>query len=266
MFLGIGVGVAAVAVLLILLLVANGTVAPPPGEGSPAAEETTIEAPIGLEAAAAAFAVRLRWQPPEGGPPPGGYEVSRDGEQLDVVDATEFVDGEAVPGQRYVYEVRSLGPDDLVSTPAKVSVKTRNAPPRTARFEGLFNVRVKVLSTSGYEDAPNSSQTGWRFRPRCRAGRCPVRWFDIHANTFQITLRLKGGAYSGSGSGQLNVRCGSALSSSSVTLNLRPTKAGEVDGEWRVTSFEGTFRHTEPAQLGCVTSSASTSVVGRLVD
>lgn len=93
-----------------------------------------------------------------------------------------------------------------------------------------------------------------------------MQWFDLHSNTFKSTLRLKSGAYRCSGSGQLNVRCGGAVSTSSVTLRLRPTKANDVGGECRVTTLEGTFTHTESAQLGCVTSRATVSVLGRLVD
>lgn len=265
-FLAIGTGGAALAIVLVLVLWGSGQTTTPPDAASPK-EEPSITAPAGIEATTGAFKVRLRWQPPEGGAPEGGYEISRDGEDLEVVDAdtTTFVDEEAVPGQRYLYEVRSLE-GDLVSTPAKLKVETEEAPPHTARLEGVFNVQATIVSESGYQESPDKARIGWRFRPRCAQGPCPVQWFDLHSNTFKITLRLQGGAYSGSGSGQLNVRCGSAVSTSSVTLRLRPTKANDVAGEWRVTTLEGTFTHTEASQLGCVSSRATVSVLGRLVD
>lgn len=266
LFLAIGSGAAVLAIVLAVILTRSGPTTPPVDVASPD-EEPSIAAPAGLEATPGAFKVRLRWQPPEGGAPESGYEVSRDGEDLEMVDAdtTTFVDEEAVPGQRYLYEVRSLE-GDLVSTPAKLKVETEEAPPHTARLEGVFNVQATIVSESGYQESPDKARLGWRFRPRCGQGPCPVQWFDIHSNTFKITLRLKGGAYSGSGSGQLNVNCGSAVSTSSVTLRLRPTKANEVAGEWRVTTLEGTFTHSEGAQLGCVGSRATVSVLGRLVD
>jgi hypothetical protein len=266
LFLAIGGGGAALAIVLVLVLLGTGPTTTLQDAASPD-EEPTITAPAGLEANAGTFKVRLQWQPPEGGAPEGGYEISRDGEDLDLVDAdtTTFVDEEAVPGQRYLYEVRSLE-GDLVSTPAKLKVETEEAPPHTARLEGVFNVQATIVSESGYEESPDKTRLGWRFRPRCPQGPCPVQWFDIHSNTFKITLRPKGGAYSGSGSGQFNVRCAGTVSTSSVTLRLRPTKANDVAGEWRVTTLEGTLTHTEAAQLGCVTSRATVSVLGRLVD
>jgi hypothetical protein len=270
LFLAIGIGGAGLAIVLaivlILVLTRSGPTTTLTDADSPE-EELTITAPAGLEANTGAFKVRLQWEPPEGGAPQDGYEITRDGEDLEVVDAdtTTFVDEEAVPGQRYLYEVRSLD-GDLVSTPAKVKVETEEAPPHTARLEGVFNVQATIVSESGYEESPDRTSIGWRFRPRCPQGPCPVQWFDIHFNSFKITLRLKGGAYSGSGSGQVNVHCGGADSISSVTLRLRPTKADEVGGEWRVTTLEGTFTHAEAAQLGCVSSRATVSVLGRLVD
>jgi hypothetical protein len=74
-----------------------------------------------------------------------------------------------------------------------------------------------------------------------------------------------GARYSGSYHGYFHVHCGEARTASDVTLQLHVAKAKSVFGGWRAVKLVGTLKHSEPAQLGCVSSSATLAFTARLV-
>jgi hypothetical protein len=192
------------------------------------------------------------------------YGVYRDGAEIAELDGgeTSYTDRQVVPGSVYWYEIESRAAG-LVSDRAFSEVTVPLPPLRAARLAGVFNVRTKVESSSGYSDL-SSASFGWRFRPRCGQGACDVRWSDLQTKTIRATLARRGTRYRGSYRGFFYVQCGSARAISAVELDVRVTAARVLGSEWRVTRFEGTVAQSEAEQLGCVASEARMSIRGRV--
>lgn len=217
--------------------------------------------PENLSAEAGRFEVTLSWSAPEG--TVEGYRVYRDDLFRGALpsSATSYVD-EAVPGEAYEYTVEAFA-GSRISEPASITIRTERAPLKLARLEGTFRVATKVVSDTGYQNYA-ASRMSWRFKPKCADGACNVVWRDLSFKGLRTDLKQRGTNYRGEDSGAFNVSCGESTSVSDVTVSIKVTKARAVSGEWRVAKFVGTFTHTESAQGGCVTSSATLSIRGNL--
>jgi hypothetical protein len=244
-------------------------VAEPPSSTVPSAAVAPapaqrIAAPEDFEARASAFRVVLGWTAPERAE---GYRIFRDGVALTqgvLASDSTYADDTVVPGKRYVYEIEALGANDALSVRSSVSTTTPVPPLRAARLEGVFAVKARFVSKTGYGDYTVSTY-GWRLRPACRQGACDVTWRDLHQPGNRAKLVRRGSRYRGSFSGGFGLECAGARVSSSVTLDLEVTKARAHEGEWRATAVEGSIEHSEAAQLGCRASRAEVAVRGRLV-
>jgi hypothetical protein len=264
--------VAAVAVAAFVVRSRGGSAAPPT---SPATSPPTTPGPspslvpvTDLSAEASFFSISLHWVQPPGATPVETYEVFRDGVELAFVLAptTTYTDGTVVPGTSYSYEVepRSSG-GSVAAGRTAVSVETPVPSLASARVQGDFSVKVRVISQTGFQTFTNSYTLGWHFEPDCETGACRVTWTDLAQDSLRATLKRKGAAYSGSDSGRLNVKCGDAEVRSTLELSFEVIKAKGIDGEWRASRLKGTLMQSETAQLGCVASEAELSITATLV-
>jgi hypothetical protein len=260
--------VAAVVVIAIVgtvIALANGG-----DEGSATPSSTgpsvgLVAAPANVVAHAAPFRVVLTWT--AGGAPPDRYIVSRNGTVTSNLagDVNRWVDDDVVPGTHYAYSVAAVATDGT-SEATRVTTETTSAPPATAPLDGVFNVHVHATSHYGFSDFGSGNVTlGWRFTPTCVHGPCDTKLADLHAEEFRVTLARSGASYHGSASVSGQVRCGGASVMSNITITVRVTDGGVVDGDWVATRIEGTMVQTESAQLGCVSSGANFEVTGRIV-
>ena len=253
---------------LALLLVAPVTLAACDSggeEGSPTrSAPKELLPPEGFSASRDGFSVVLSWSAPTGSAKIVGYEVRRDGTPLEAIgaDETTMTDFDVGPGHTYSYEIRSHGPagfSDPLSTDVRIPVPSLSS----ARLEGDFGVKSKVVSKSGYAKF-DGSVFGWHFKPKCRHGACDVLWRDVVDKHLHALLEHKHKRYAGSYSGLFLIKCSGTRSTSSVELSLEVVKARAIAGEWRVTKLKGTLSNSETAQFGCISSHAVQSLKATL--
>jgi hypothetical protein len=223
--------------------------------------------PTNLRAKAGAFAVRLSWEPGTGPVEGERYTINRDGRFVDEVRATRFADEDVLPGTAYRYEVVAIADDDSESAGASVKARTGEAPPATARLEGVFNVRFAETNRFGYASSTGSllRTLGFRFRPDCDEGPCDTSLTGMRFKGFEMDLSKNGGTYRGSVSFRGFGRCGSTPTTSSFSITVEPDEARGVDGDWQVTGITGSLSQRAAAQLGCVSAGADFTFTGRLV-
>ena len=145
---------------------------------------------------------------------------------------TTFVDATVVPGTTYAYEIEAVT-GDTVSDSVSTSAETKLPPLREARLQGWFNVRVRVIDQSGYEDFNSSRyKASLRFMPRCPKGACSVRW-KMYREDAHGVLRRRGARYSGTFTGDFSVTCAGSPVTSTVTLTVRVVAARPINRRWR---------------------------------
>lgn len=240
------------------------------GEAVPTAEEKKqpqprLVPPTEVTATPKALDASLTWSPDPDGLDAERFIVFRNGIKL--VDlggnATTFLDGDAKPGKTYTYVVRSER-DGKRSEGASVTLKIKRPPLAAARLDGLFDVRSKLESSSGFSRVSSTASYGWRFNPKCRTGPCKVVWNDFQLEA-RAPLERKGAVYSGTYRGGFNVHCGSTETASFVELTLRVTRARKMNGEWWATKVAGTLETSDSPQLGCTASHKTESLIGSFV-
>lgn len=261
----LGIIVISVAVPVALTTSGGSKEAPP----SPAPASPSV-VPPGTPTAKATdpFTVVVSWTQPSGGTPVESYNVYRnDTFQGSVqVPTTMYQDTTVTPGRSYTYTVKAVGGAGAVeSSLVSVTIKVPTPPLSAARVEGDFNVKVKAVSTSGFSSYDDSFTLGWHFRPKCGTGACSVVWTDLAEKTLKATLKRNGGKYSGSDSGHFNVKCGSVVTTTNISIVFHVSKARGMDGEWRASRIDGTMTQDDAAQLGCVASHAVLNITGTLL-
>lgn len=251
----------AVTAVALVMSGSNGDVGPAaaPEPAALLAPESFVAEREGL------FGVRLAWAAPAGGVDVEHYDIYRNGSKLislsDV--GTTYVDDSVRPGKQYVYEIVSRS-KAKTSERASATVTVSVPPLRSARVEGDFSVSAKTVSESGYgEYGPESF--GWLLTPKCGEGACQVLWKDLHEKQIKTVLKRDGTRYRGTYSGFFFIECGGTHANSTVTIDLKVTKAAAVEGEWLATKLAGTVRQSESPQLGCGSSSATLQVGAKLV-
>ena len=224
-----------------------------------------------LHAKASSFQVVLDWAKGEGDPQPASYLVYRDGVFQDTVSArtTKFVDETVIPGTKYRYRVQVADADDQEFPVGAPSVKTKTPP--AAALHGEAGGRLQRPVHRGQplrllgRRAARSGTLGFRLKPTCKEGACDTDLVVLRFQGFRTKLTLKGDTYQGSASVRGFLQCGGVTTTSSVTVTLRPTEAGEVQDEWRVTEFTGTLVQRVGSQLGCVAAGSNFTMVGKPV-
>jgi hypothetical protein len=265
--------------LLVLAVATAALVSACMGESASGGEEGTVETapatsveapeivqpPGNFSARPSAFTISLSWSGPAGDPEVDVYALYRNGAEVIRLDAsdTTYVDDGLTPGRDYRYEIEAHA-GELISERVALEATTRVPPLRAARVDGVFNVRTKELSASGYVER-SVPIYGWRFRPRCAEGACDVRWSDLQRKRIRSVLERRGTRYGGTYKGLFNVRCGTAQATSVVEIRLKVEAARPIAGEWRATRLTGTLSHSEAAQLGCVSAQTRLSLRARLI-
>jgi Trypsin-like peptidase domain len=229
---------------------ANPILIPPPGD---------------LRATTRAFSVTLVWQPSDH-PDVDGYLVYRGGALLGATEGdTRFVDGEALPGQAYLYSVVARSSHDDRSRASYLKVFTERASIAAGRVSGLFSVKLRLASRRGFSRFAPDVGAEWEFDSRCRSGPCDVVWTYIDYPTVRNTLRWKAGRYRGSDSGRMNIRCGSASVMTNASIRMSVTDADVIGDEWRATELEGSIVERSQPQLGCRGSRITYSFTGSVL-
>jgi len=207
---------------------------------------------------------KLSWRSGEGeGPEADRYVIQRNDELIGHTNAsvTSWIDTHVVPGEHYAYQVIAIGADGGRAR-AAVEVTAKMAPPGTAALVGTFNVKVHATSHTGFASFGRERySSGWRFQPVCDRPPCNTQLRDIHDKEFILTLEQSEGTYTGAGSASFGT-CNGHRVTSSITVTLRMTRAGDVHGAWQVRKFTGTMSEYASAQLGCVATSAQFEIVG----
>jgi hypothetical protein len=258
--LALAVGVAA---MVIARSDATSVVPPAPSRTRSPEPSATLSAPTGLSSDVSAFEVTLTWSSVPGST---GYEVVRDGEILTTVTPPRFVDGSALPGQRYTYEIVATN-DQASSDPAVLEVQTDGAPVSLARLEGLFDVQLSERSHFGLTLAEGGRRytSAWRFEPRCERGPCAVRWVDRSTRGLAANLRRTGATYRGSTFGRFGGTCEGTTTKARVTVAIRVVEARVEGDAWRAATLRGTVSSRSSAQLGCVSAGIVYRFTARLV-
>jgi hypothetical protein len=256
------VGGVVFAIIIASTVLTRGT--PPNGAGTLGWLE--VAAPTGLRADAGMFEVTLRWIQPSGGPEVSGYDIYRDGAFQVHLDGTPttFVDEEAVPAQRYEYEIEARS-GRLSSDRASIHVQTSTPPLAMARLDGTYDVQAKTESNYGYSGYPEGRRFAFIFEPTCDAGACSTKVRIRDFEDLRTTLTRKGAAYEGFAMGRIGSRCEGAPRTSIVTIELEVARAEAVRGDWLATELVGTLSHVELPHFACSPSGGSMYVTVSLV-
>jgi hypothetical protein len=256
-------GVLAVALVAVLLEAGRSTGEQPIASSRPTPVAPT---PVKLKATAEPFKVALTWREgSEGTVDVSRYTVMRDGHM--VGSTTDggllYVDETALPSQRYRYTVQAIGTDGTPSEAARVRVLTPKAPLSVARLEGVFNMAFHITSSYGVNGFDDKTE-GWRFSPGCARGACSTSLRDINWQRFSTDLHRSGETYVDAFTMRDYVVCGSTPDTSSISIDLRITRAKTLNNAWRATAVRGTMTVSGPAQLGCRSHRIEYSVTGTL--
>jgi hypothetical protein len=170
------------------------------------------------------------------------------------------VDEDVDPGASYVYRLQVRAVDGRASDHVEVRVEVPTPPISAARLAEVFDMRFELRASSGFSGLEDRSTGAWRFKPSCKEGPCNVVLSDMHEGGVQgVRLTRNRGTYEGSGSGRIGFECGSTPTTSAYTIEARVSKATVINGVWRATKLEGTFRVNQSAQLGCRSGSITTA-------
>jgi hypothetical protein len=236
------------------------------GSSDPSPEVVVPPPPGTHKAKTSPSEVLLTWSGPAPDDPLDRYEIRRDDVFLGYVSPPlrRFTDRDAIPGERHLYAVRVETPEGAYSEAAKIRVRTPIPPLKDASLQGTFDVRTTFLSKTGYGDyaAPTF---GWKLSPTCGSGPCSAKVRDNGWDELRFTLVRDGRTYEASYTGRAHLECLDTPTTTTISIAVHVAKASVIDGEWRATKLTGTFRHSEAAQLGCRSSSATLSMNATLV-
>jgi hypothetical protein len=258
--------VAAGAVGTVLALSGGKTKEKPPVAAPSVAPSPSLVPPARLEASSKAFAVTLHWTQPAGGTPVENYVIYRNHSLIDQVAAgtTTYEDTAVSPGKKYTYELKAKS-GVLTTNSVAVVISTPKPAVSEARLSGDFNVKFHLVSSSGFQSLPSNPTAGWHFKPKCKTGPCDVTWSDIVEKSVKAGLNRKGASYGGTDSSAVFGTCSGSNVTSVATVTVKVTKAKGLSRVWRATRFEGTLEFSATAQLRCVSTMATFTVTGTLL-
>jgi Fibronectin type III domain len=249
------------------------------GKQSPASATLTVHTPplqpTGLKVKhATTSSLDISWLRPAVGPPPGQYEILRDG-IVDVTipgNLTSFDDQGLDPDTAYNYQVIALTGKALSPASATLSSARTTKPPVSA---AVLNWDGTVTETATEIDPPwpdfrtqpgQSAQDDWTITPNCSSGPCDVT-LDGSADAWPITTKLtrSGTTYTGTadlGNGAFYCGTKSQSSSGTVTITITVKSAGTRSGTWTATSFTGSETIYSPAAYSCEANTIYFTVKG----
>jgi len=247
------------------------------GKQSPASATLTVHTPplqpTGLTAkGATTSSLVISWQGPAAGPPPGQYEILRDGAKDTTVpgSTTSYTDTGLAPDTAYTYQVIALTGSERSPASAALSSPRTTKPPLSA---AVLNWSGTVTETAteidppwpGFKTQPGSStQDDWTITPNCSSGPCAVT-INGTADAWDITTKLtrSGTTYSGTATlanGAFYCATQSQTSGGSVTITITVKSAATQSGVWTATSFSGSESIYSPAAYSCESNTVYFSV------
>jgi chitodextrinase len=195
-------------------------------------------------------AVVLTWAAPANSPAPDTYQVIRDGDPVQTLDAkaTTYRDAGLGPATAYRYQVVAKWGDNASDPSEQVTVKTATPPLTAARLTGSSHeVHLRVTGVSEITNLPRGTSWTelWDLTPTCAKGACNVRLAGelsppgFRPGSFNTTLVRRGTLYTGSATARLS-DCGSIQATDSITIRLT-VRTAKADGlNWVASSWSGT--------------------------
>jgi hypothetical protein len=207
-----------------------------------------LRPPAGLKAdASTTSAVMFRWSDPASGPRPDKYQILSSGKVVGSVagTVTSYRVGGLAPDTAYQYRVVALRDGQRSALSAVLTVNTAAPPVSTARWQGPWNVNIKIVK--GAEALHGKSAKGWieswRASPQCTAGACTVQLTGgLNRHPIEATLTRAGAVYTGQTTAHV-FRCGKPGDSVAIrsTLTIRVTLNGaQPSGHaWVASAWDG---------------------------
>ena len=238
------------------------------GKQSPASATLTVHTPplrpTGLTAkGATTSSLVIAWSGPAAGPPPGRYEILRNGTEDATVPGslTRYTDHGLAPDTAYSYQVIALTGSERSPASAALSSARTTKPPLSA---AVLNWSGQVTETAtwinppwpGFKTQPGSSADDtWTITPNCSSGPCDAT-ISGTADEWEINTKLtrSGTTYTGTadlGSGAFYCADKSQTSSGTVSITITVKSAETESGAWTATSFSGSETLYSPAAYSC---------------
>ncbi|SRR5713226_2858358 len=157
--------------------------------------------PAGLVAGpSTTSSVAFRWSGPATGPAPDRYMIMHDRKVIGSIPGTvtSYRGTGLAPATAYRYRVVAVRGGKRSAASAIIVVTTLTPPISAARWQGPWNVSLKIVRGGADLTAPSSWVESWQANPKCAAGACAVVLSrGINGHTFKVTLARAGSVYSG---------------------------------------------------------------------
>jgi hypothetical protein len=210
--------------------------------------------------------VVITWSAPPG-PAPEKYVVQRDGADVATVAAgtLTYTDSGLTPATEVTYSVIALTKGERSDTAPALHVTTKEPPVADARFQGAWNVTMKVTKNNGTKlNVGDTDSARWSFAPRCGSGACVVDLSGTLGTTpFTMTLNRAGGLYRGQTQAKI-AKCNGAQPTDTIAISINVTGGGMSAGTWSVSNWTGSLTLSMPyvrsGNYYCPTQSADFSV------
>jgi hypothetical protein len=210
--------------------------------------------------------VVITWGAPPG-PAPDNYVVQRDGVDVATVagGTLTYMDSGLTPSTDVTYSVIALTKGERSDTAPLMHVTTKDPPVADARFQGAWNVTLKVTKNHGTKASVGDTDSAkWTFTPRCGSGACVVDLSGtLGSASFTMTLNRAGTLYRGQTQAKI-AKCDSVLPTDTIAISLNVTAGGMSAGTWAVSNWTGSLTLSMPyvrsGNYYCPTQSADFSV------
>ena len=211
--------------------------------------------PAGLTAGpSTTSSVAFHWSGPATGPAPDKYVILNGGTVIGTVPGTvtSYRGTGLNPATAYQYRVAAMRDGKRSALSSVMAVRTSAPPLSTARWEGPWTVRVKVVRGGAVLKGPRPLrwEESWQSNPKCPAGACAVRLSGrFNFGHFKATLTRAGAVYTGKTTASV-FRCGPRSSSvptrSTLKFRVTLTTAKGDSGAWAASSWAGTMAVSVP--------------------
>ena len=156
------------------------------------------------------------------------------------------------PATAYQYRVAAVRGGKRSALSSIMALRTSAPALSTARWEGPWTVRIKVVRGGAVLKGPRPLRwaESWQANPKCPAGPCAVRLSGhFNAGNFKVTLTRAGAVYTGKATASV-FRCGPRSSSvptrSTLKIRVTLTTAKGDSGAWAASSWAGTLGVSVP--------------------
>lgn len=232
-----------------------GTSIPPPSASTPAQHPIALDADQAdaWKADPSRWSVALTWLPPPDFEV-DHYEVTRDGRLLDggLVGA-RLVDPGVMPETAYRYGVTGVDAEGARTQTASVAMETGAPPPRDARLEGRFRMRMRAVKQRGLRHDVGDGTMLFVFDPVCANGPCDVGW-TRKGRVGSGRLEREDPGYVGTARARFQIDgCRGGSVKERIVIALRVVAGGVHHGRWRATKIRGRLRETASGR-GCMTA------------